>query len=200
MVLLSLNKSKGYIMMSTENPISHSVATSKISGIISSSDGAMIKSAKVACEGMETRTLADGSFVLDGLATGTYAVTVSLQGFKSISKTVSIQEGEAVTLDFCLSKDKGTAKIHGHVYDAMSKKPVEPGGTIILILPVANKYKHIDRNGYYEFENLPAGTYKLLTSMAGYEDHKVILTVNDDEIKAHDFFCKTQNIEEPPWG
>jgi hypothetical protein len=67
-------------------------------------------------------------------------------------------------------------------------------------LPVANKYKHIDRNGYYEFENLPAGTYKLLTSIAGYGDHKVILTVNDDEIKAHDFFCKTQNIEEPPWG
>jgi hypothetical protein len=187
-------------MMSTENPISHSVATSKISGIVSSPDGAMIKSAKVACEGMETRTLADGSFVLDGLATGTYAVTVSLQGFKSISKTVSIQEGDEVTLDFCLSKDTGTAKIHGHVYDAKSKKTVEQGGTIILVLPVANKYKHIDRNGYYEFENLPAGTYKLLTSMAGYEDHKVILTVNDDEIKAHDFFCKTQNIEEPPWG
>lgn len=189
--------------MSTEKSIGHAVArarTSKISGNVASPDGAMIKSAKVACEGMETRTLADGSFVLNGLATGTYEVTVSLQGFESISKIVSIQEGEEVTLDFCLSKDTGTAKIHGHVYDATSKKPVEPGGTIILILPVANKYKHIDRNGYYEFENLPAGTYKLLTSIAGYEDHKIILTVNDDEIKAHDFFCKTQKIEEPPWG
>jgi len=191
---------KGYIMTSTEKPKSHPVPTSKISGIISSSDGAMIKSAKVACAGMETRTLADGFFVLDGLATGTHEVTVSLQGFKSTSKTVSIQEGEEVTLDFCLSKDMGTAKIHGHVYDATSKKPVESGGTIILILPVANKYKHIDRNGYYEFENLPAGTYKLLTSIAEYEDHKVILTVNDDEMKAHDFFCKTRKIEEPPWG
>jgi hypothetical protein len=187
------------MMMNTEKP-SHPAATSKISGIVSSRDGALIKSAKAACEEMETRTLADGSFVLDGLATGTHKITVSLQGFKSISKTVSIQEGEAVTLDFCLSKDTGTAKIHGHVYDVMSKEPIEPGGTVILILPVANKYKHIDRNGYYEFENLPAGTYKLLTSIAGYEDRKVILTVNNDEIKAHDFFCKTQKIEEPPWG
>jgi hypothetical protein len=188
------------MMMNTEKPTSHPVATSKISGVVSSPDGGMIKSAKVACEEIEKRTLADGSFVLDGLATGTHKVTVSLQGFKSISKTVSIQEGEEATLDFCLSKDTGTAKIHGHIYDATSKKPVEPGGTVILILPVANKYKHIDRNGYYEFENLPAGTYKLLTSIAGYEDRKVILTVDNDEIKAHDFFCKTQKIEEPPWG
>jgi hypothetical protein len=187
-------------MMNTEKPTSHRVAASKISGIVSSTDGAMIKSAKVACEEMETRTLADGSFVLNGLATGIHKVTVSLQGFKSISKTVSIQEGEEMTMDFCLSKDTGTAKIHGHVYDAASKQPVEPGGTVILILPVANKYKHIDKNGYYEFENLPAGTYKLLTSIAGYEGHKVILTVTNDEIKAHDFFCKTQKIEEPPWG
>ncbi|UCE15911.1 MAG: carboxypeptidase regulatory-like domain-containing protein [Candidatus Bathyarchaeota archaeon] len=186
--------------MSTEKPISRPVAMSRISGHIYFADGAMIKSAKVSCDGIETRTLADGSFVLDDLTTGTHEVTVSLQGFKSTSKTVSIQEGEKLTLDFHLSKDTGTAKIHGHVYDATSKKPVEQGGTIIFILPVANKYKPIDKNGYYEFEKLPAGTYKLLTSIAGYEDHKVILTVTDDEIKAHDFFCKTQKIEEPPWG
>jgi hypothetical protein len=189
--------------MCPEKPIDHAVArvrASKISGNVASPDGAMIKSARVACAGMETRTLADGFFVLDGLATGTHEVTVSLQGFKSTSKTVSIQEGEAVTLDFCLSKAMGRAKIHGHVHDATSKNPVESGGTVILILPVANKYGPIDKNGYYEFENVPAGTYKLLTSIAGYEDNKVILRVAEDETKAHDFFCKTQDVEEPPWG
>jgi len=187
-------------MMSTEKSISRPVATSKISGHISSQDGAMLKSAKVTCNWKETRALADGSFILDGLTIGTYEVTVSIQGFKSTSKTVSIREGEEVNLDFCLSKATGTAKIRGHIYDAKSKKTVERSGTVILILPVANKYKHINRNGYYEFENLPAGTYKIITSIPGYEDQDVILTVADDEIKVHDFFCKTQKIEEPPWG
>lgn len=186
--------------MSTEKPTSQPVAISKISGHVYSVDGATLKGAKIACYGMETKTLADGFFALDGLAPGTYEVRVSLQGFKSTSKAVSIQEGEEVILDFCLFKDTGTAKIHGHVYDAESKEPVEQGGTVMLILPIANKYKHIDRDGYYKFENLPAGTYKILTSIPGYEDRDVILTVSDDEIKTQDFLCKAKEIEEPPWG
>ena len=60
-------------------------------------------------------------------------------------------------MDFCLSKSIGTAKIQGHVYDSESKEDVENRGSIILILPVANRYKHIDRNGHYMFDNLPAG-------------------------------------------
>ncbi len=186
--------------MSTEKPTSRLTATSKISGHVYSTDGAMLKGAKVVCDGMKTRTLADGFFVLDGLAAGTYDVTVSLQGFKSTSKAVSIQDGGEATLDFRLSKATGKAKIRGNVYDTESKKIVEAGGTVMLILPVANKYEHIDKDGYYEFENLPAGTFKIATSIPGYEGGDIILTVTDNEIKTHDFFCKPQKIEEPPWG
>lgn len=186
--------------MSIEKSTSRPIATSKISGHTYSSDGASLKGAKVACNGMETRTLADGFFVLGGLAPGTYEVTVSLQGFKSRSNAVSIQEGEEVTLDFRLSKAVGMAKIRGHVYDVDFKKPVETGGTVVLVLPVANKYNDIERNGYYEFENLPAGTYRILTSVPGYKNGNAIVMVTDDEIKTHDFFCKAQKIEEPPWG
>ena len=186
--------------MSGEKSVNSSVATSKISGHVYSVDGAMLNSAKVACYGMETKTLADGFFVLDGLTAGTYDVGVSLQGFKPTSRSISTQEGEDIVLDFCLPKAMGTAKIEGHVYDVKSKKPLEQGGTVILILPVANRYKHIDRDGYYIFENLPADTYKILTSTPGYEDQEVTLTVIDDEIKTNDFLCKIQEIEEPPWG
>ena len=186
--------------MSGEKSASPSVATSKISGHVYSVDGAVLNSAKVACDGMETKTLADGFFVFDGLTAGTYDVKVSLQGFKSTSRSISTQEGEDVVLDFCLPKALGTAKIEGYVYDVESKEPIEEGGTVILILPVANRYKDIDRDGYYKFENLSADTYKILTSIPGYEDQEVTLTVIDDEIKTNDFLCKIQEIEEPPWG
>jgi len=186
--------------MSVERPTSLPDAASKISGYVYSANGSGLKGAKVACNVMETRTLANGFFVLGGLTAGTYEVTASLQGFKSTTKAASIQEGEEFSLDFHLSKARGTAKIRGHVYEAESKKPVEHGGTVILILPVANKYKDIGRNGYYEFEDLPAGKYKISTSLPEYADSDVILTVTDNETKTHDFICKPQKIEEPPWG
>ena len=74
--------------MSGEKSVNSSVATSKISGHVYSVDGAMLNSAKVACYGMETKTLADGFFVLDGLTAGTYDVGVSLQGFKPTSRSI----------------------------------------------------------------------------------------------------------------
>lgn len=185
--------------MSGEKSTSGPVALSKISGHVYSVEGAMLQGADLACYGTETKTLADGFYVLDGFSPGTYEVRVNLQGFKAASKAVSLQEGEEAIVDFRLSKAKGTARIRGHVYDAESKNPVQ-GGTVILVLPVANKYRHIDRDGYYEFDDLPAGTYKILASIPGYEDRDVLLTVTDDEIKTQDFPCKPQKIEEPPWG
>ncbi|UCE28506.1 MAG: carboxypeptidase regulatory-like domain-containing protein [Candidatus Bathyarchaeota archaeon] len=186
--------------MTTEKLTSPPKAMSRISGYIYVSDGSRLKGAKVACGETETRTLADGYFVLDALVPGDLDVTANLQGFKPESKTISLHEGEEINLDFHLSKAKGTAGIHGYVYDAKSKKTVGKGGSIIIVLPISNKYGSIDKDGYYEFTNLPAGTYKILTSIQGYADNNATLKVNDAETKEHNFFCKTQNIEEPPWG
>lgn len=185
--------------MNSEKLTSHSMST-KISGCVRSTDGAMLQGAKVECHGMETRTLADGSFVFREISPGRQKVKVSLQGFKPTSKTVSIREGEEAVLDFQLSNAIGTAKIHGQVYDAESKKNIGQGGTVILILPTANKYRNIDKDGYYEFENLPEGTYKIVTSILGYEDCEAIVTVADGETKMHNFVCKTRKTDEPPWG
>ena len=77
---------------------------------------------------------------------------------------------------------------------------MELGGTAILVMPVANKYSHIDKSGYYEFANLPEGSYKVRISVPGYADSDAVLTVDDAKIKPHDFFCKSQKTEEPPWG
>ncbi|NWG10990.1 carboxypeptidase regulatory-like domain-containing protein [Candidatus Bathyarchaeota archaeon] len=185
--------------MNLESPPEKTVIKSKISGHVLSTSGAMLRGVRVTCNGTETKTLADGFFVLGGLHPGTYEVTVSLQRFKSASKTVSVQEGKDESLSFRLAEATENAKICGHVYDAESKKSIEHDGRVILILPVSNKYKAI-KNGYYEFDNLSAGTYKLYTSISGYEDCDATVTVADGETKNFDLFCKTKRTEEPPWG
>lgn len=185
--------------MSAENTASLTVVKSELAGCVYSQDGTPLRGAKVACSGMETITLFDGSFIFRDLKPGTYQVRASLQGFQSTSKNVSLREGEKKTLDIHLPKAVGTAKICGYVYDE-AKKIIMQGGTIILVLPIANRYVSVNREGYFEFEGLPAGTYLVSTSIQGYEDEDVLLSVADGELKKHDFFCKAKKIEDPPWG
>ena len=176
------------------------VSSSRITGHVYSEKGIMLGSAKVTCNGKKTITLFDGSYEFKNLEPGTYTITASLKGFKSDSKTVTIQKDEVITLDFHLPQAIGTAKIFGIVYNAETKRPITSGGTVILILPIANRYAPLDKNGYYEFNDLVEDSYDLWASIPGYEDGKATVTVAEGEKKVQDFFCRpTLNIE-PPWG
>ena len=174
--------------------------SSGISGNVTSADGTILSSARVTIKGVETRTLADGTFAIDNLEPGTHDVTISLQGYESINQSVSIQEGNVTKLSFCLRKSVGAARIHGHIYDAESKEIVQNSGSIILVKPIFNEYGQIDRKGHFEFTNLPTGKYKILTSIPGYETGCVTLELNKGEVKRHDFILKSLDVEEPPWG
>ena len=173
---------------------------SGISGNVKSVDGILLSNARVSCNDVETTTLADGTFALANLEPGTYDITVSLQGHESITKSVSIQEGDVTTLSFCLPKSVGDGRIFGYVYDSDSQKIVQKGGSIILVKPIVNEYGQIDQNGHFEFKNIPAGTYKILPSISGYVSNCVTIEVTDGEVKQQDFIVKLLDIVEPPWG
>ena len=173
---------------------------SGISGNVKSVDGIILSSARVTCNGVETKTLADGTFAIDKLEPGTYDVTVNLQGYETITQSVLIQEGNVTELIFCLQKSVGASKIHGHIFDAESKVIVKKGGSIILVKPVFNEYGEIDREGHFEFTNLPTGTYRIVTSIHGYGTGSVTLELDKGEVKRHDFILKPLDVEEPPWG
>ena len=171
-----------------------------ISGDVKTVDGILLSNAKVTCNEVETTTLADGTFTIANLEPGTYDITISLQGHKSITKSVSIQEGDITKLSFCLPKSVGTGRIFGQIYDSESKEIVQKGGSIILVKPIVNEYGQIDQNGHFEFKNLPAGTYKILPSISGYVSNCVTLEVTEGEVKQHDFIVRSLDVEEPPWG
>jgi len=171
----------------------------RIFGRVFSHNGMILSGATLTCDGTETATLADGSYTFNDLKPGTYDIKVRLHGFQSIDKNVRVHEDEDSIQDFYLSEAVGSAKICGHVIDDATRKPVNQG-TVILILPVANKYSNIEMDGYYEFTNLPTGTFTISTSLSGYEDVETILRLEENETKKYDFLCKAIEIEEPPWG
>ena len=173
---------------------------SGISGNVTSADGTILSSARVTCKGVETKTLADGTFAIDTIEPGTHDVTISLQGYETVTQSVLIQEGTVTELSFCLPKSVGAAKIHGHVYDALSKEFIQESGSIILVKPVFNKYGQIDHKGHFEFTDLPTGKYRIFTSIPGYETGSVAFELAEGEEKRHDFVLKPLDVEEPPWG
>ncbi|NWG09259.1 MAG: carboxypeptidase-like regulatory domain-containing protein [Nitrososphaerales archaeon] len=171
----------------------------KIAGRIYGEGGSMLGGAKVACNKRETVSLFDGRYEFKDLKKGVYTITASLKGFESQSRTVAIEKDEVITLDFHLPGATGTAKIFGTVYDAETKRPITSGGTVILILPAKNKYAPL-KNGQYEFDRLVEDSYDLLTSVQGYEDKRVTITLEEGEKKLQDFHCKLVLSIEPPWG
>jgi hypothetical protein len=184
-------------MSNTQDAI---VSNSRIFGHVYSEKGTPLGSAKVACNEEKTITLFDGFYEFKNVKPGTYTIVASLKGFKSDSRTVTVQKDEVITLDFRLSEAIGTAKIYGTVYDASTKKPIASGGTIILVLPITNKYALLDKNGRYEFKDLAKDSYDLWASIPGYEDERAKVTLVEGEEKVQDFFCRPIVNIEPPWG
>lgn len=173
-------------------------AIGDIQGSVFSEGGSLLGSAQVACNGKKTITLFDGTFEFRDIEPGTYTITASLKGFKSLSRRVTIDKEGKVAVDFHLPLASGTSKICGSVYDAVTKKPLI-SGTVILIFPIANRYAQIN-NGYYEFDALVEDSYNLITSIEGYEDEKAAIVVGENEKKILDIFCKPALVIEPPWG
>jgi hypothetical protein len=154
---------------------------------------------RVACNGTETITLADGTYRLDNLEPSTYVVTAATRGFEPDRKEVTVTEG-TVTVDFYLKEAIGKGTIRGRIIDVTSGKPISSGGTVILILPLANKYASVSGDGSYEFRDLPADNYELWASVPSYEDTKETITLGEGETKTLDFRCVPSNRSEPPWG
>ena len=171
-----------------------------LSGYVYSKSQAILNGVKVTCGDFETLTLADGYYTLNELPTGILDVTVNLKGYQSTSKKVTIKENEHTVQDFILNKASGTASIKGNIRDSETNEPIRNKGTVILILPISNSYIPIDKNGYYEFDNLPKGTYAISTSIPEYDDSAIVLTLLDGECKLHDFSCKKNRDVEPAWG
>jgi len=175
-------------------------AGSTIHGHLYSTEGAILNGAKVSCNDRETLSLADGFYAFKDLPPGRHEVQVDLEGFESATQTVLTRENEVAVLDFHLSKAFGSATISGQVYDKETGEPITRGGTIILIQPISNRYATIDGKGYYAFDNLPAGTYNLSTSIPEYDDTDALLTVMDSESVIHDFYCYLNRDVDPAWG
>lgn len=85
--------------------ISIGICQYSISGVVSSGDGPIEYASVVIDDVRLVQTDATGAFVFDDLVVGSYDVTVSFIGYKTISRHIDVPMAAGQSLDFLLEKD-----------------------------------------------------------------------------------------------
>ena len=174
--------------------------TGAIVGKVVSPRGNPLSGVKIEISGEEATTLADGTYRIEGLASSTYEVTAHINGYEPNLKVVTVGEVGNTTVDFSLREAVGTGTIEGLILDNTTKKAISSEGTVVLILPLGNKYASVDDKGHYRFVGLPPGSHELWASSSLYEDKRMTVTLREAERKIINFHCVPSNRVEPPWG
>jgi len=116
----------------------------------------------------ETRTDADGSYIIAGLPAGSYFVTATAERHNSLTKNVEVTDNISTTgIDFYLIE---VCSISGHVYRADNKKPI--AGAIISVygnhLCTGPIQATTSADGSYTVSGLRACGSKVAAAAAGY--------------------------------
>lgn len=111
---------------------------------------------------------ANGGFVLENVAAGTYTVTVSHVGYSDHVGQVVVEGGSTSQLGrIVLRLADETAALRGTVSDSRSAQPL--AGASVQVTGPLNTQTQTDAQGRYELIGLPAGQYTIQVSRSGYQ-------------------------------
>lgn len=96
-----------YTLISLIIPVSCLLAQGTIKGKVTDKKNEAVVSATVAVEGTPKGTITDfnGHYEIGNIAAGKYIIKVTFVGYKPEQKTVQIEEGEVLELDFSIEED-----------------------------------------------------------------------------------------------
>ena len=144
--------------------------------------GVGITGAKIILDkgGYSATTGVDGSYTIVDVSAGNYTLTVSADGYKSSSQTVTVYAGEATVADFLLKRASG-AMVFGFVLDENGDSLK---GVAVTITGWGNNQlqgTETDDDGYYEFRDLEAGGNTLTFEKIGYRTQTLDIILKAEE-------------------
>lgn len=117
-------------------------------------------------------------------------LSVQLEGYGVVEKRIETGEDEVLKIDLQLTPQTGKGKIYGYIFDAETAEHIKEGEVVFIVRHTSNLSTSLDpRTGYYEFNNLPAGNYKIGISTLNYRDEIKFINIKDAEEKREDFYC-----------
>jgi uncharacterized membrane protein len=161
-------------------------SSGSISGDVKDGDGNVLQGVRVTIKGNsftdDTETDANGRYEFTALAKGNYTLTYEKDGYQTLTKNVSLGEGEAKDLGSVTLETEGAlGGIYGNVVD-IKGDPIE--SVLLKLKGVKTKVTRTessDADGFFEFSDLGADTYVLTAKKKRHRNTKQKVTLEDGE-------------------
>ena len=159
-----------------------------IKGIITDSvTGMALEGATVTVSGQSTKTLNDGHFILTGISSGSYNITVDKSGYTEYSSTITVTGGQTVFDDIKMTASASSGTVKGIITDASSGKALE---STKVTIDAYDSWSHTD--GHYQLTGISAGSKTLIASKSGYSTYSTTITVTSGQTTFHDIQMTAQ--------
>jgi len=112
---------------------------STISGTVTTSDGKPAQYISVGLKGKSLGNITDenGNYQITKIKAGTYIIRTSAVGLKSEERTITISEGQSITLNFSLAENEGQLK-EVNINSRKTNKFATKASTYVAKLPLKN--------------------------------------------------------------
>jgi len=143
----------------------------QISGIVLDNYGVPINDVQVSILGAnkQTKTLSNGHFLLEDVPPGNYTLEFIHPQFQIYNVTADVKRAQETNLGNIMLQEK-TGMLTGRVLEDSTGNPIANVNVEIQETGVSTS---TNSNGYYTFNNLRIGTYKLQISAVNYSTEEV---------------------------
>lgn len=115
--------------------------------------------------GMVTYTNSAGYYILQDLPPGDLNLIFARPGFESKTISCKVEAGRKIEIDQILKRiSTKTGSVRGIIADYLTNEPLVAEVTIMEL----NRTTTSDKNGFFEFEEIPAGFYLLKVQALNY--------------------------------
>jgi subtilisin family serine protease len=153
--------------------LSQIIVTGSITGSVTDAkDGSVIVGATVSDGTRTALTDATGKYTINDVPQGSYQVVASKAGYQSSSLTVTVLAGNTVVANLSLSQIILPGSITGSVTDAKDGSPI-----VGAAVTDGTRAVLTDATGKYTINDVPAGSYQVVASKAGYQSSSLTVTV-----------------------
>jgi hypothetical protein len=139
--------------------------TGKVTGTVTDCfTGLPISGAYVSSDSIETYTLTDGTYTINGVAFGTHYIFASAPDYEDYNDQVTVDTHTPVIRDIEMITTTGT--VSGVVEDAATSDPIE--GVVVFIGAISATS---NATGNYTLENVPQGVQTIEVQLENYVDY-----------------------------
>ena len=177
--------------------------TGNVTGTVTDSNGVAVEGATCTVTTTDLKAVysdttdADGLFLITGVTTGTWPLTISMTGYQTISLNVTVGSGSTTEVpadETVITPSTGVGNVTGTVTDNDSAAAIEGATVAIGTFSTTSS-----STGAYTLTGVTVGSQTITAAKSGYENYTSTVTVVADTTVTKDI-AMTSSAPEPGKG